>query len=228
MKTIACLICCLWQLILSAQDTIYKRTGEVVAAKVLEISVKEVSYKRADLPDGPLIIVNKNDIRKIKYAPGMLDSFAIVKPEPPRQVLVNQPASIYQDNNLIHASLRKGVYEYREHQISDKKVLFMAMERNLLWQNRDIDLNIAAAKRNKALQCAIGFAGAGVGGAGIYGSLIATSFSSNPGDNFTVAAVGTTFLGILISSQIVSYAYKMKRIKHTDKVAELYNQLSKN
>ncbi len=63
---------------LHAQDTIYKRSGDVIPAKVLEINTKEVSYKRADLSEGPLFVVNKNDIKKIKYATGTIDSFAVV------------------------------------------------------------------------------------------------------------------------------------------------------
>ena len=44
------------QFCLSAQDSIYKGRGLVIPAKILEVNIKEISYKRADLLDGPLFI----------------------------------------------------------------------------------------------------------------------------------------------------------------------------
>lgn len=231
MKTISLLILCFIQIIVCAQDTIYKRTGELVSAKILEINIKEISYKRTDLPDGPLIIVNKNDIRKIKYATGMVDSFAIIKPDPPRQVFVNTPSYVYQDNNnLIHPSLRKGTYQYMGHRISDRNVLLLAIEKNQQWKNKEIDLNISASRRNKALQYSIGYAGAFIGGLGVYSCILAIDMSSRNPTGESAAVVGCLLsAGVLVSSQIVSFTYKLKRVKHADKVAELYNnQLSKH
>lgn len=229
MKTIYCLVFFFIRIVLNAQDTIYKRTGEIISAKILEIKIKEVSYKRTDLLDGPLFIVNKNDIKQIKYATGMIDSFAIVKPELPRQIFVNQPAYVYQDNNLIRPSTRSGTYQYLGHRISDRDVLFLASQKNLLWKNKEIDLNIAASKKNKALQYSVGFGGAFIGGLGVYSGILAIDMNSRSPNDEAVAVVGCMLsAGVLISSQVVSFTYKLQRVKHADKVAELYNQLSKN
>ena len=58
MKNLLFFILSLSQISLNAQDTIYKRNGEIISTKVIEINLKEVTYKRSDLLDGPLFISN--------------------------------------------------------------------------------------------------------------------------------------------------------------------------
>lgn len=228
MRVLLIFIFCFTHLLSKAQDTIYKRSGEIISAKVLEINPKEISYKRTDLLDGPLFVINKNEIKKIKYVTGTIDSFKVVIEEPKRPVMINNSSFIIADNNQIRISNRRGVYLYQGHHISDRNVLFLAKEKNQIWKNKDIELNIASSKRSKALQYSIGFGGAALGIVGLYGSAIATSFSSNASDNATIAIVALASVGLVVSSQIVSFSYKLKRIKNSDKVAELYNQYSKN
>ena len=60
MRVVFIFILCAVQLYLNAQDSIYKRTGLVIPAKISEVNIKEISYKRLDLLDGPLFIINKN------------------------------------------------------------------------------------------------------------------------------------------------------------------------
>lgn len=217
------------QFCLSAQDTIYKRTGLVIPAKILEVNIKELSYKRADLLDGPLFIINKNEIQKIKYANGTIDSFKVVKEvaKAPTVVFVN-PKYIALDHNQIRPSLRRGTYKHQGHLLSDRNVFLLALEKNQIWKNKEIELNINDSKRNKGLQYTIGYTGAVVGGIGLYASAIAGSTSSSSNDAALAAFAGILSAGIAVSSQIISFKYKLKRVKHADKVAELYNQLSKN
>lgn len=227
MRVLLFLILCFVHCFLSAQDTIYKRSGEIISAKVLEINTKEVSYKRADLLDGPLFVIDKNEIKKIKYVTGTVDSFKVVIAEPKRQVLMYNPA-IISENNQIRHSTRRGVYLYNGHHISDRRVLFLALEKNRLWKNNDINLNIISAKRNKALQYAIGFGGAAVGVVGLYSVAIITSFNSGSNSDAVITAAALVGVGIVVSSQIISFTYKLKRIKNSDKVVEMYNLYSKN
>ena len=51
-------------------DLITFKNGDELKAKVMEISEKEIKYKRCDNLDGPLITVNKSDVFMIKYANG--------------------------------------------------------------------------------------------------------------------------------------------------------------
>lgn len=228
MKAILICTLCFVQLCLSAQDSIYKRTGDVIPAKILEIGIKEISYKRFDLLDGPLYIISKNDISKIKYATGTVEKYDIIKEAPKKQqVIFVNPTYIPQDENQIRSSLRRGIYQYQGHQLSDRNVLYMVMDKNSLWKNQEIELNIIEYKRNKTLQYIIGYSGAVIGAAGIYGSLIGAGSASNSNDGSTAAFAGIIAGGILVSSQIVSFTYKLKRINNVNKIVELHNQLSK-
>lgn len=53
-----------------AQDILTRRSGEVVAVKVVEITPAEVKYRRADNLEGPLISVWRSDVFMIRYANG--------------------------------------------------------------------------------------------------------------------------------------------------------------
>lgn len=217
------ILLCFVQLLVNGQDTIFKRNGEIVSAKVLEINISEISYKRSDLPDGPLIIAAKNDIRKIKYATGMIDSFKVT--QPPIQEHGNRTLVKVQVNSeLIKLGMRRGVYIYQGHNIPDRKLFNLANNRNHEWNNKEITNNILASKKNKALQYAIGYGGAAFGVACLFGSAFAVS--ENTGNDNVILSMAAASIGIasIVSSQIVSFSFKLKRVKHADKVMELYNQ----
>jgi len=57
----------------SAQDMIVLINGNVIEAKVEEISPTEIKYRHFDNLNGPLIIINKSDVYSIKYENGVVD-----------------------------------------------------------------------------------------------------------------------------------------------------------
>lgn len=221
---------CFVHIFMNAQDTIYKRTGEIISAKVIEVNIKEISYKRSDLLEGPLFVINKNEIKKIKYLTGSVDSFSVAKPVV-QNTLVYQsdPRVAFMESNQIYPTLSRGKYVYKGHTISDRYVLSLAFKKNLIWNDKEVSSNIISSRRNKNLQYAIGFGGAALGVIALLGSASAAGESS--GANNDAAAAGIVALasvGVLVSSQIVSFTYKLKKIKNANRVAELYNQHSKN
>jgi hypothetical protein len=60
---------------LLAQDTIFRTDRTKIYAKVLEIGQDEIRYKRASNPDGPLFVIDADDVWKITYANGETDEF---------------------------------------------------------------------------------------------------------------------------------------------------------
>jgi len=66
---------------LNAQDTIIKNNGERVIAKITEIALSEIKYKRFNFQDGPTYIENKKDIEVIRFANGVTERFGT--PETP-------------------------------------------------------------------------------------------------------------------------------------------------
>jgi hypothetical protein len=63
-----------------AQDLIVLRDGNMIDAKVTEISPTEIRYKRASHLDGPTIVVLAPYVLSIRYANGKVD---IINPAPP-------------------------------------------------------------------------------------------------------------------------------------------------
>jgi len=51
---------------LLAQDTIIKNNNQKIPCKIIEIGTTEIKYKFSNLPDGPLIIIDKNEVYKVK------------------------------------------------------------------------------------------------------------------------------------------------------------------
>ncbi len=55
---------------LHAQDVIFKKNGDEISAKIQEVGVTEIKYKKADNPDGPLFSIMKTDVFMIKFENG--------------------------------------------------------------------------------------------------------------------------------------------------------------
>jgi len=58
-----------------AQDIITTKKGEDIKAKVLEITIQEVKYKKVENPDSPIYSLLKSDILMIRYENGSKDIF---------------------------------------------------------------------------------------------------------------------------------------------------------
>ncbi|NMC37568.1 MAG: hypothetical protein GYA41_04510 [Bacteroidales bacterium] len=71
-----------------SQDRIKTVSGEVVQAKVLEVTKNEVKYKRYSNPDGPVYVIGTQEIREITYQNGEKEVFNSV----------NSPASNLENN----------------------------------------------------------------------------------------------------------------------------------
>jgi len=55
---------------ISAQDLVVLRNGEIIDAKVLEISPTEIRYKRFNHLDGPTIVIPAVEVLSIRYEDG--------------------------------------------------------------------------------------------------------------------------------------------------------------
>ncbi len=58
-----------------AQDILVKKDGNIVKAKVMEITPTEIKYKRFSNPDGPLYTIEKNVVLSIVYENGEKELF---------------------------------------------------------------------------------------------------------------------------------------------------------
>lgn len=139
-----------------AQDTIYKRSGEVIIAKISEISPTEIHYKRFEMPDGPKYIENKSAIKEIRFSNGLKEEFAIAPPPAPPMVQVSplQNPALY-NNKIVYFGDR---YMYNGIQIKDRELNNMLLQDN----NPKINELVKRAKVNRAWEH-IGFLGIPLG-----------------------------------------------------------------
>lgn len=56
-------------------DQIVLRNGDVIEAKVKEVGVNEIRYKKCDRQDGPDYTISKRDVLSIKYSNGEVERF---------------------------------------------------------------------------------------------------------------------------------------------------------
>lgn len=57
-------------------DQIVLRNGDVIDAKVKEVGVNEIRYKKCDRQDGPDYTISKRDVLSIKYPNGEIERFS--------------------------------------------------------------------------------------------------------------------------------------------------------
>ncbi len=207
---------------IKAQDTLYKRTGEALSVKVLEISAAEIKYKRFTMQDGPVFVSDKNEIKKIKFSNGTIDSFIVAEP-----VVVAKPQIIIQNQTQYQAppkgiieNPRAGLYYYNNLPIPEKRMLFLATDKNRTWRNKDLDKAIIATRDYKSNQYITGFGGPVLA---IVCLIAANQTAKNSSSNVS-AALGLNAIGIFVASQIITPMFKRKRIQNARRVVELYNK----
>ena len=69
------LVIALFTITVSAQDKIYLKSGENIEAKILEINLNDVKYKRYTNQEGPLYTIVKSDIHMVIYENGESEIF---------------------------------------------------------------------------------------------------------------------------------------------------------
>jgi hypothetical protein len=65
-----------------AQDRIYRKNGQVVKAKIVEIGTAEIKYKIFGDDDGPVYVLERDRIKKIEYANGTTDKMMVNLKDP--------------------------------------------------------------------------------------------------------------------------------------------------
>jgi hypothetical protein len=63
--------------ILFSQDKIYRKNGQVVNCKIIEIGTETVKYKPSDNPTGPDYTIDKDRIKKIVFESGKEETFTV-------------------------------------------------------------------------------------------------------------------------------------------------------
>ena len=88
-----------------AQDIILKQDGTEIKAKVIEITDSQIKYKDFDYQDGTTVVIEKQDVRFIKYENGTQEVInAITENEPsvPTGGLYAVGVNVYQGGLLLN------------------------------------------------------------------------------------------------------------------------------
>jgi hypothetical protein len=215
------LFCCACAL--SAQDTIFKKNGEIILSRVIEIGVSEIKYKKHDFENGPTYIESKSLIRSIGFSNGQKEVFsnALPQPELPADDYVSASAPrppSHKIDIIGNRYLKDGRY-YREREIqdlllgtNDKKIM------TLIGSSRD-------AKKMQYIGFGafpLGIAALTVAGKGLYLQ------SSSTGNKLKIrpenAVVGVLCFAAAVTCPILSGVYKNRRQNYNRAAVRLYNE----
>jgi hypothetical protein len=219
-KLIFVLIVVLSQQVLG-QDTIYKINGEVIASKIEEINPTVIKFRKFSNLSGPIYSELKNDIFRIKFTNGVIDTLKQVAEIKPQFI---NPSEEFQ----VKSSKSKSSLMYNN--ISDRDLLYtiqtlpLSDSKNKMLKEYSKMMDY---KRTQYLANGLGF------GVGFAVPVVVTYltlsdynyFSSQDGATVIIAGalVGAA---IRITGQVLTKMNKNKRLNAKRKVIMLYDDLN--
>lgn len=202
---------------MQSQDTIFKKNKDVIAGKVEEITPSEVKYKKQDNLSGPLYLIPRTEVFRIKYANGFADT---LKEEPQTQ-LSHQNFSDAQTN-----SSAKKLSTYAK--ASDKDLHFAIMTLPASDSKEKMLLEYKGMMKYKRTQIISNSVGWGLGFAVPF---VVTLGTLGNYDSFTEqSGVGLVVTGALVGAairttgQVLRKINKNKKLKARQNIILLYNQ----
>lgn len=79
-------VCFLAVYITNAQDKIFRKNGQVVKAKIIEVGTTEIKYKLPDDLESPVYVLEKDRINKIQYENGKTEKFIVDLKDPEQYI----------------------------------------------------------------------------------------------------------------------------------------------
>jgi len=205
---------------LYCQDSIYKKNGEIIPAKVLEISDAQVKFKKTNNPDGPSYSELKSDLLRIKFSNGTIDTIH-------SSVKINAAVPVGQETTLPSITSSQQSIMYRN--VSEAElfslieIMHASDKKNKL--KREYAL-MKLYKRNQYLSSGLGFGiGFAVPVVVTYSALLdlSTSYYSDP----VAVIVAGALVGAAIrtTGQVLMKINKNKRMNAKKNIIMLYEGL---
>ena len=205
-----------------SQDTITKRNGERIIAKIIEISLDEVKYKKFDYQDGPTYVNSKSDIDMIQFSTGIKEYFGRGE-QSATTTFNNKPAVIINGRPFIN---NDKISPFGHTRWSfENKLYFEKPLVEILYQTNDAEIkNLIIKAKHKKKQQYWGFAIFPLAGAAIaFGSGSTDSRFNGSVQNIfagTAAVVAAAGVGAFVFDIVVS----QQRRSYVDKAIGIYNQ----
>ncbi len=203
-----------------AQDTIfYKKAGNIVVF-VKEVSQTEVQYKKVEMPDGPMYIIDKNDIAKIVYKNGFTEEIKAPTVETP----ANQPLTVTY-SSAVDLNYEKITYKDTKRRYSSVVGL---IDRHPDPSRRDKLLGdvrkLRSLKRHQdgTRTGAIIFGGIAIGGTALYTLISAASYGTYVDPIYAAPPILFGSLAVILGGTSIAININLKKKRH--EFVNYYNQ----
>jgi len=219
-----------------SQDSIRFINNSTIAAKIFEVSTTDIKYHRFDNLDGPQYIVNKQDIRYIKFANGTVDSIRVEAAKStiePNLEYKNETAnSSTTSTDAPKIIIKRNRLVYNNRGLGEAK-LWMLIDN---FPNKEGKMKLMTEfntmKKYKNTQYIAGFSGLGLALASVAAGFSLASKDGRGGATNNLGAVvgdviGGALVGVLlgVTGSTISTIFKAKRLKKRREIAEMYNEM---
>ena len=210
-----------------SQDTIVKGNGDLILAKITEITVSEVKYKKINFLDGPTYVEKKSDIEMIKYSNGLKEHFE-------KQSSVSSSSNNNKQDNtvdyygnpapIVHNNSDNKIYEFGSRYRYDNRIIGEREMQNMLMNTKDKNIMglTENAKQAKGLQY-IGFGGI-IFGTAAFIFLVNSGLSSTAAQSSNSLKAAGACAIIAVSCPIASGIFRANRRRYNSDAINLYNQ----
>jgi hypothetical protein len=199
-------------LALSGQDTILFRNGKLETGKVIEITPELVKFTRTTMSNGPVFMMYKSDVERIRFENGEVQDFS--KESRPvenstasvpsfQKILIVHKTMFYNDRPLSESKLKKLIHAYPD--LQKRKVLIA-------------EFNMMINK--KRIQHAWSTAGPIV--AGVV-SLLTVGYAVDSDRSALIPLAFASGGIILVTALSKAREYKRERLIHMNRIAAMYN-----
>lgn len=181
MKLILSLLALFFFISAYSQDTIVKRNGNIVSAKIVEDLPTRIRFNRYSDLDGPVYSIKKEKIAKIKYENGETVIFEFppeVKAEEQLKEMVEQTSA----NKIKYITVYKGDYYEGDKKITKKECIEILETNPFSWNELQRRRNVNSASASLIV------IGAGLAAVGFFWD----------SDNMVTSGGGLITTGILV------------------------------
>ncbi|MDQ3049094.1 MAG: hypothetical protein M3R27_16220 [Bacteroidota bacterium] len=209
-----------------SQDTLFKKDGSKIIAKVLEINPDEIKYKKFDFQQGPTYIDKKADFSMIIYSTGLKE---IIQSTQPEVKIVQTPVTEGTGDYYGEKYKKTGKIEPRgsRYVLNNMPLNQRELHKVLLkTMDKEIILKVGRAKDSYKLQY-VGFAGIPLGIASFLLFANSLPYSTPTGTyngNKNLQTASLVCLAAAISCPIASGIFKGRTKKLNREAVDLYNQ----
>ena len=206
-----------------AQDTLYKRNGDIIITKILEVNPEIVKYKNFSFLEGPIYSVAKSELFMIRYQNGLKDIFLEEQSKPNDDYATDKKTSKptkFSLGEITDNPISIDGYSYSIGYLNlhPKKVDQLLLNKN----DKQISLMIHTAQNNKVTSRILSFAPIPLG-IGAYATLLSGSLSSYNANATNYLTLAGVFTAAAIGTAITATVLNVKSKKLRSRAVALYN-----